>query len=201
MTLVAPAGHSHGSWVNEVVSDPKLAISAIGLFVAITAGLVGWRSLRTSRSSLNLSKAQDLRKQPGLKIEYLKGICLIGPVYRDYLFELIIRNPADTANSISDAELLLDYEVEGKGLILKVRAARDGLPEDSEAAVMKLPVAIAANQSSVGAVKFRIANEVLAARSVERLRVELTDTFLNKLTVSTEMVQERIDEVPTEAAE
>lgn len=175
-----------------LAARPELAlVPVLVVVIAFLALLVNRRSGRTARRSLGVSERQELRLRPDLRIESLSATCEVRATVRSYIFDLLVRNPSDAANSVVSAELWLDYAVAGEPLVLKL-AWRPAAA--SPAGALALPLNVDANKAAAGSLHVDVPRDLLAGVAVDRLRLVLTDTFEGVHVVSTEFVQERVED-------
>lgn len=183
-----------GDFLDGAAASPKLALIPVGLAILAVLGyLVNRRGAKTSRRSLALAERQEARREALLDIRLISATCEINDDERTYVYDLVIRNPSDRANSIAEAELWLEYNV--GGAVLNVKAP--WLPSRSAppSGQLSLPIALAANGSEAGSLQITVAQALVEGRSIERLQLVLTDTFGTAFTLPSEFVQERISHV------
>lgn len=181
-----------GGAVQWLAARPELAlVPVLAVVIAFLALLVNRRSGRTARRSLGVSERQELRLRPDLRIESLSATCEVRATVRSYIFDLLVRNPSDTANSVVSAELWLDYAVAGEPLVLKLAWRPAAAPP---AGALTLPLNVDANKAAAGSLHVDVPRDLLAGVAVDRLRLVLTDTFEGVHVVSTEFVQERVED-------
>lgn len=183
-----------GDFLDGAAASPKLALVPVGVVVLALLGyLVTRRGAKTSRRSLALAERQEARREALLDMRLISATCEINDDKRTYVYDLVIRNPSDRANSIAEAELWLEYNVGGSVLNVKApgRASQCAPPSGQ----MSLPLALAANGSEAGSLQITVAQALVEKRSIERLQLVLTDTFGNAFTLPSEFVQERISHI------
>ncbi|GAB2732070.1 hypothetical protein [Nocardioides pakistanensis] len=183
-----------GDFLDGAAASPKLALIPVGVAILAVLGyLVNRRGAKTSRRSLALAERQEARREALLDIRLISATCEINDDERTYVYDLVIRNPSDRANSIAEAELWLEYNVGGS--VLNVKAP--WLPSRSAppSGQLILPIALAANGSEAGSLQITVAQALVEGRSIERLQLVLTDTFGTAFTLPSEFVQERISHV------
>lgn len=178
-------------WLASHAALILVVVPVLVVVIAFLALLVNRRSGSTARRSLAVSERQELRRQPDLRIEALSATCEVRATARSYIFDLLVRNPSDTANSVVSAELWLDYAVSGEPLVLKL-AWRP--PVAPPAGLLVLPLNVDANKAVAGSLHVEVPRDLLAGVAVDRLRLVLTDTFDGVHVASTEFVQERVED-------
>lgn len=183
-----------GDFLDGAAASPKLALVPVGVVVLALLGyLVNRRGAKTSRRSLALAERQEARREALLDIRLISATCEINDDERTYVYDLVIRNPSDRANSIAEAELWLEYNVGGSVLNVKApwRPSQSAPPPGQ----LSLPLALAANGSEAGSLQIAVTQALVEGRSIERLQLVLTDTFGTAFTLPSEFVQERISHI------
>lgn len=181
-------------FLDGAAASPKLALIPVAVVVLALLGyLANRRGAKTSRRSLALSERQEARREALLDIRLISATCEINDDERTYVYDLVIRNPSDRANSIAEAELWLEYSVGGSVVNVKApwRPSRPATPYGR----LILPLALAANGSEAGSLQITVAQALVEGRSIERLQLVLTDTFGTAIPLPSEFVQERISHV------
>ncbi len=109
-----------GDFLDGAAASPKLALIPVGVAILAVLGyVVNRRGAKTSRRSLALAERQEARREALLDIRLISATCEINDDERTYVYDLVIRNPSDRANSIAEAELWLEYNVGGSVLNVK----------------------------------------------------------------------------------
>ncbi|HSX69002.1 hypothetical protein [Nocardioides sp.] len=181
-------------FLDGVAASPKLALVPAGvLLLGLLGYIVNRRGGKTSRRSLALAERQEARREALLDIRLISATCAVDDGERNYVYDLVIRNPSDRANSVAEAELWLEYEV--GGLVLNVKAPWRPSQAVTPPGNLRLPLALAANGSEAGSLQITVAQALIEGRSIERLQLVLTDTFGTAVTLRSEFVQERISHI------
>lgn len=184
--------------VSSWIADPKT-------ITTIVAGAAGWASAlialfnaKTTRRQLRISEAQEGRHSVGLKPYLVQGLCEVHEDRRVHIFALVIRNPADDANSLAYAELQINYwNKEGIRLTAKIPHSAE-----SQTASVKLdrnralipPVPINPRGTVNGSIVFEISNKILEPMTIDDYRVVLEDTLGNASVVTAILLREIIQE-------
>ena len=137
---------------------------------------------------------------------YLLGITLIHCFYKSdkmtgdqfYAFQLTVRNPSDSNNAISEADLAITYLTKDRiQMVAKIRA--NELNSSSfvhgDYNLINVPISISANDTVSGWLQFHIPEVMLSGNEIESLQIILRDTHGDTTSVEPIVVPEYCDEV------
>lgn len=161
---------------------PAVKISSIALLVAIGSAVAGTTGAVNGARALRLAKKQDARKKPNLKVTYEYGSWEATDAGTMYSVEVLVRNPSDSANAISDAELLTTYSVEDRHVPLRI-------PRDTTPAV--LPAQLTAGGSVQLSLQFTARPDLYSNRNPEGFQLFLVDTHGTELVIDLGYLAER----------
>lgn len=170
------------------LSIVTLSISLIALCASLTSLWFGWRGHVRA-------EAQDRRRKPALVIDLLDSRLFHMPNRRIYCFQLRVRNPSDSDNAISIADLWFLFATRaGASLIVKVpHADADVKPPDLGEA-LAIPSKVGAHNVATGWCWFELTDEVAGDNMIERHDLQIQDTHGLTSTVSARILQ-----LPTES--
>ncbi|WPZ34752.1 hypothetical protein T8K17_01135 [Thalassobaculum sp. OXR-137] len=170
------------------------AVCAVG--VAVLALLVSFLSFRNSSAALRLSKAQDERRRPTLKISYRHGYQHVDNVrkIRDYGFLVSIGNPSDIDNSAAQIELHVSYSLRsGEALVAKfpcLSERGDVFPSLDEFKQLSSSEQIGAHLTVSGWCLFRVAQDAIADFPINGYKLVVIDTHGNETFLEAGFVKE-----------
>ncbi|GAA2164089.1 hypothetical protein GCM10009826_36980 [Humibacillus xanthopallidus] len=181
--------------MNELIEwfqdTPKLGLVPIAMLLL---GVAGYRLTRrnsaTSNKSLEISQAQEERRKATLSIRLISATCEVSDRERRYIFDLLIRNPSDRGNALAEADLCFEYAVDGRPVNLKApwRPNESSPPPGA----LTLPFTIPANSAAAGSLQITTKRGLTDDRDVEELKLVLTDTFGNDITLPSQFVHEQL---------
>lgn len=182
--------------LSKAISNPTIWISVATLLLAFFVAVRYTRrsSLSSSRST-EIGTTQELRKLPSIKVDVVDARGLIGPVERQWSYQLVIRNRSETANSIVSIRLVIVYASHGKSIRLILPPHRDPKAEGN----LLMPLNIPGRHAQEGLVRFKLADAALGRRAVESLslRVEDVGGVINEVranTLNEQLVTDGIDD-------
>lgn len=161
--------------------EPAVKVSSIALLVAVGSAVAGTIGAVNGARALRLAKKQDARKKPKLNVTYEHGSWEATDAGTVYSVRALIRNPSDSANAVSDAELLTTYSVGDRHVPLRI-------PRDAAPAV--LPAQLAAGGSVQLNLQFTARPDLYNNRSPEGFQLFLVDTHGTELVLDLGYVAE-----------
>ncbi|WP_350350643.1 hypothetical protein ABS642_14380 [Microbacterium sp. A8/3-1] len=165
-----------------LAQEPAVRISSIALLVAICSAAAGIMGAVNGARALRLAKKQDSRKKPNLNVTYEHGSWEATDAETVYSVRVLVRNPSDSANAVSDAELLTTYSVGGRHVPLRI-------PRDTASAI--LPAQLTAGGSAQLNLQFTARPELYSGRNAEGFRLYLVDTHGTELLTDLGYIQAR----------
>jgi hypothetical protein len=172
----------------------------LSVMIAFVALVVSALSLSNSYRALHIARTQEERKKPLLVVELLNSHVDFRSEegVRTYAFELSLRNPSDSDNSVGGAELRITYATSTNArLTVQLPAsftrgiAFSGV---SNFRFLSTPLRLDAHQTLRGWFVFRVPNEVLGEGRIEEYSVVLIDSHGIETAVQAIMVREYRDE-------
>lgn len=175
--------------------------------------LVGWSNLTTLIAIVGLllslfntfqnfqkERRQEERRQPRIITSFINGYFQnhSGEEGRIYALQLKLKNPSDTNNSVSEAELAISYKREGQPLTrVRFRANRneDRKFASTECAPMHLPVSIQGHSTISGWFYFFIPDYVSQDSFIDSYEVVIEDTHGKVTELSVGLVVEKTGDV------
>lgn len=169
------------------LSIVTLSISLIALCASLTSLWFGWRGHVRA-------EAQDRRRKPALVIDLLDSRLFHMPNSRIYCFQLRVRNPSDSDNAISIADLWFLFATRaGASLIVKIPQANAALKPSDIGDPLPIPTKIGAHNVVTGWCWFELTDEIAGDNLVESHDLHIQDTHG---LIST--LRPRILQLPTE---
>ncbi|OZD12003.1 MULTISPECIES: hypothetical protein [Nocardiaceae] len=170
--------------------------ATLAVIVAIVSCVYAARSFRKSSRSLELSEAQEKRKNARLDCEIDRtahwsdkaaGVNWIG-VY------VLVSNPSELAGAASRAELIINYEIRGKTINHRIPAdMENGTLVDT----LAIPCRLEAYSADNGWLTFTLHDEVVHYSNITMATLELTDTREIKETVPVWPIREVVSDPRT----
>ena len=117
---------------------------------------------------------------------------------RLYAFQLTVRNPSDSNNAISEADLVITYLTEDRiQMTTKVRAdvANSSSFVHGENNLLNVPKFISAHDTISGWLHFFVSEVIILGNEITSHEIILCDTHGDTTSVEPIMVQEYFDEV------
>jgi hypothetical protein len=147
--------------------------------VALLSLLLGLSNRKMVRRSLELSEAQEARREPRLTLHLNESVSWRRPSEGERLlgFHLLASNPTDRPSSLVRAELHLTYAIHGTVTTVKVPHAsgREEVSLPRGVVPIQLPSHVGANDAVSGWFLFRVAEGVTDGRAIDRYDVVLRD--------------------------
>ena len=181
------------------LSDPRVWISALALFISGWSAFISWRSGKNAARALAISEGQEKRRQPRLGIYLVSGYRRLVPDRQLFGFLVSVSNPTDINNSIVHAELqvtyLLDADMKAVCRIQHNPDLGESIARDkTRATVFPLPVRIDAHQTMSGWFLFALDSDVIRNATVDSHSLILEDTHGVSTNTDPIMVREWTDE-------
>lgn len=176
-------------------SEWLAAVSASAAVVAV--GVAVW-SLRTARQALAASLSQEARHESPIEV-YLADshiLRLRSERRRLHIFQLVITNRSDLANSIRTLTLGLQYVRQGNPmpLVSIPHTAHPPRGEHKTFEVLTVPFPLPPRGVVAGAAVFDVSDDVLSGADVESYRISVSDALERVTHLETIVVQERVDD-------
>lgn len=162
--------------------DPKLWLAPASLLVAIASAAVSLLSLRNSSRALAISKRQEMRHEPRLRIYFANGYRRLVLNQQIFGFLVSVSNPTDIDNSIAHAELQIKIVLKDDiKTVFRVRHNPEvqdlrEKPMKGTAHVFLLPARIDAHQTLSGWLLFTLDGEMIGDGTVDSHCLILGDT-------------------------
>lgn len=170
-------------WIDTWLAlEPAVKISSIALLVAGVSAAAGITGAVNGGRALRLAKKQDARKRPNLNVTYENGSWKATDAGTEYSVRVLVRNPSDSANAVSDAELMTTYMVGTRHVPLRI-------PLD--AAMTALPAQLPGGGSAQLNLRFVARPGLYSGRNPEGFQLYLVDTHGTELTTDLGYIQER----------
>jgi hypothetical protein len=168
----------------QLYADPRFWISVISCVIAVVSCVVAtvalfnaWQSRRIATRAINITEEQERRRQPRFDVHVVESVRRGLLDKQAFGFLVTISNPSDINNSISNAELQIDYvlneAVKGSWRIPHQKQAGNLLGvQDS----VSIPLRVDAHQSTKGWFCFTLSNAILDGRTIDTQKLLLYDT-------------------------
>lgn len=172
--------------------DLTKAIAIAGLCIALISSYFTWQNRR-------LAVEQEKRRAPHLLPSLVHGFFKNDESDggRVYAFLLTVRNPSDSNNAISEADLAITYLTQDRvQLTVKLRANESKAVNfvKGQGEALTVPVSIPAHNTVSGWLHFHMPAPMLVGMEIEAYRLILTDTHRETTDVAPILVQEYRDE-------
>ena len=173
--------------------DWALGIALIALALSVANTYFSWRHhrLEINRASLSRQLLKPSLIHSQYRVDRETGDRL-------YAFRLIIRNPSDSRNAVSEADLAITYVTNSQQEVTTTVGASAGeslSPFHCEVPILAVPKSIPAHDTISGWLQFRVRALVLQNAQVESYRLQLCDTSGKTVNLEPILVQEFRDEV------
>ena len=173
--------------------DLTKAIAITALMLSIVNTYLAWRRGR-------LADEQEKRKTLGLNITLIHSFYKNDEMTGDqfYAFQLTVRNPSDSSNAISEADLAITYLTKDRiQMIAKIRANENNSYSfvHGNYNLLNIPKSISAHDTISGWIQFHIPEVMLSGNEIESLQVTLRDTHGDTTSIEPIVVPEYCDEV------
>lgn len=173
-------------------SDVATIVAFLALGLSIVNTYFSWRRGRLDAS---LEKRRLRRLEATLIHSYYKIHQDTGD--RNYVFQLTVRNPSDSDNAVSEADLAITYITEdGIEMTSRVRSIELNTKNNyhGDLNFLPIPVSVSAHDTISGWFQFTVPVEMIKKVRIECYEIILRDTHHDTLTLSPILVQEYRDE-------
>jgi hypothetical protein len=154
----------------------------VALGISLYSAYSARRSRQISLRSLSLSEEQEKRRQPRFGIYLSDGYRRYLPDKQIFGFRVSVRNPTDSNNAISMAELRVTYLINEK-VKATCRIPHDpslskigNSTEKETGAAFLIPSRIDARQTAVGWMYFAFENSALGGKTIDSHTILLEDS-------------------------
>lgn len=178
--------------------DVTKAIAILGLLLSIASLTLGLFNAYIAWQNRKLALKQDARKVPALTCYLSHGFQKTNETGRAFSVLVQVRNPSDSNNAVSNAELVVRYLTRERVLMtLKLSANRDGAGNflRGQDDTLLLPAKVPAHEVISGWLHFLAPVDLLTGMAIDGYELEITDTHEAKTTITPNLMQEYRDEV------
>ncbi len=173
--------------VLKVLSESTWLVPWLSGAIALVSLGFSFGSRRTAKAALKLAKDQDARKLQELTVELLSAVRELNAIHIRYVYELLISNTADRANSVSRAELRLVYHIDNRPVTAVFAVERGGITSTSPSAL----TTFGANEAKGGSLEVWVPRSAVSNHPIDHAVLVLTDTFGSTYEIRSEHIQER----------
>jgi hypothetical protein len=170
--------------MSEFVSsriDSQTLLGSLALLISGLSLAVSWRSGKRAARALEISEAQEERKQPQLRIYLARGYRRYADTRQLFGFLVSVSNPTDSGNSIARAELQLTYVLRNDVRAtcrIPHQAALANRDEESVRGqeVFALPTRIDPHQTVIGWFLFSLDDDLIGEGTIDAHKIVLEDS-------------------------
>ena len=172
--------------------DWAMIIASVALTLSVINTYFSWRRRL-------LETDQERRRKLRLEVSLVHCFYKVDPDSdgRLYAFQLTVRNPSDTSNAISEADLAITYitkECNQMTARIRVNEPNTSCFVHGDIKIILIPTPILAHDTISGWLQFRVPVTILKETKIDSYRIMLRDTAGNLTHVDPILIQEYRDE-------
>lgn len=181
----------------EGLTLPQMITAAISIAALVVSLVSLHRTSRLQRQQIRLLAKQEAGLSPSLSLYLAEAyIRRLGPgAPRTYVFQIVVSNSSDAANSIRDVRLVIEHERAPGGpsstLVIAHKPELAARLTDVSGEPLRLPCAIPGRTSVGGLALFEVASNLLRESRVESYILQVADTYGHETSVEAMILREQ----------
>lgn len=173
----------------------SLTVPQAALCVSVAAAAMSAKSMWNSSQALKLSRTQEARKSPFLKVYMAEGIRRLDGEAQVFGFRISVSNPTDTNNAIARAELQVNYILNSSTKItFRLQHDEKAFVQEMIDPIIAIPTKIDAHQTVAGWLTFVLDPARIGKGTVDSHDILLEDSHGITTAYPNISVQSWIDE-------
>lgn len=150
-----------------------LVVSALAL---VTSFIFGLRNRSTAKKALQLSEAQEARRQPMLDLTVDEALAWrASPTVRLLGCHILVANPTDRSSSLVSVELQVSYTTEGVVTTVKIPTPSSASELPNGVRTSGLPIRLDPNSAVVGWFSFVVPDGLSGGHPIDRYDIAIRD--------------------------